>query len=124
MQAADAADGRSTNTSSSTRKEPGEPATPGAGEPRESSKMKKVTTSTTTVLVCAVLTARAEVDAVVARAADVTEAGTETDVDPAEATLAEVTALAFADVATLAADVATEVPDATELADFEAETEA
>jgi hypothetical protein len=51
VQAKEAADGRSTNVSSRTRKAPSEPVIPGAMPPRERTKMKKEITSTTIVVV-------------------------------------------------------------------------
>lgn len=55
VQAAEAAEGRSTKTSSRTMKEPMLPWTPGGAPPRERKKTKKETTSTKTVVVEAVV---------------------------------------------------------------------
>jgi hypothetical protein len=51
VQAAEAADGRSTNVSSRTMNSSRLPVTPGAAPPRLRTKTKKVTTSTRTVVV-------------------------------------------------------------------------
>jgi hypothetical protein len=76
MQAAAAADGRSIKVSSRTMKAPCPPTTPGTGEPRDNSKMKKVMTSMTTVEVAAVVAAALVFEVVAARATDEVVAAT------------------------------------------------